>query len=82
MTFQPDPLEPEGPRSPAEEAEIRRQALAVGEELERRGMGWVLGPVAGRLEGDAHALYHVRDAEGRVLSFPTVEAIDEWLRGE
>lgn len=81
MTFQPGPQEPDGPLSPEEEAHMRRHALQIGAELERRGMSWVIGPAAGRLEGDPYALYHVRDAAGEIHSFPTLDALDTWLEG-
>ena len=79
MTFQPDPHEPEGPRSPEEEAAVRRQALRIGAELDSRGFGWVVGPAAARLAGDPHALYHVRDATGTTYAFATLDDIDTWL---
>lgn len=80
MTFQPVPEEPDGPMPPDEEARVRLQALRVGEALERHGMSWVIGPVAGRLEGDPNALYHISDASGAVRAFPTLDALEEWLR--
>lgn len=81
MTFQPAPTEPEGPRSPEEEAAVRLHALRIGEELQRRGMDWVIGPAAAGLEGDPHALYHIRDGVGAIRSFATLEDLDTWLRG-
>jgi hypothetical protein len=81
MTFQqPAPEEPEGPMSPRDEARVRRQALRVGEELERRGMSWLIGPAAGRLEGEPHALYHIKDASGATHAFPTLDALELWLQ--
>lgn len=79
MTFQPAPEEPDGPMSPEDEARVRMQALRIGDELARRGMRWVIGPVAGRLEGDPHALYHIKDTAGAVHAFPTLDALEAWL---
>lgn len=79
MSFQPNPHEPNGPRTGSEEARTRQHALRLGAELERRGMGWVIGPAEGRLKGDPYALYHVRDTDGGIITFATLDEIDVWL---
>lgn len=79
MSFQPNPREPDGPRTSAEEERIRLYALRLGAELESRGMSWVIGPVEGRLRGDPYSLYHVRDSDGTIHTFAALDELDEWL---